>query len=106
MRGGHDANGTGDFTRARQCFLDAYASSPTAVARISAANMSLKLGQRERAAAEYEIILRDEALTDENRAVRQEPPPPSLSRPWGGAGAVVGRFGGSRRGACLRPRRR
>ena len=28
--------------------------------------MSLKLGQRERAAAEYKIILRDEALTDEN----------------------------------------
>ena len=71
MRGGHDANGTGDFTRARQCFLDAYASSPTAVARISAANMALKMGEHSTARAEYDEILRDTDLSEANRAVRE-----------------------------------
>tara|TARA_B110001452_G_scaffold169398_1_gene141648 strand:- start:1830 stop:4181 length:2352 start_codon:yes stop_codon:yes gene_type:complete len=71
MRGGHDANGAGDFTRARLCFLDAYASSPTAVARISAANMALKMGEHSTARAEYDEILRDTDLSDANRAVRE-----------------------------------
>lgn len=71
MRGGHDANGAGDFARARQCFLDAYAASPTAVARISAANMALKTGDHSTARAEYDEILRDTSLSEANRAVRE-----------------------------------
>ena len=144
MAAGHAANRAGELERARQCFEEAGAlwasvrhtglepqtdwrtpDRPAthtfgprlgqAVASISAANMSLKLGQRARAVAEYEAVLRTgylspaeggypEGLGEDNRTVverklleaRQLPSQGGASP--GGADALPSYHLGARRG--------
>ena len=80
MRGAQAANASADFERARALFTLSAACFGRVEASISAANMSLKLGERARAASEYELILAigglppteggyPEGLGEENRAV-------------------------------------
>lgn len=57
MKEGHMANGRGDIMRALLCFREAYLLGGRMEARVSAANMSLKLGLLEEAFAEYDQML-------------------------------------------------
>ena len=72
MAEGHAAIVRGELHRARRRYLESDAVLPRAAARISAANVSLKLGESERAAAEF------------HSAIPQGGPATAVSTPMGG----------------------
>ena len=73
LQKGKDANGNGEFAVACACFEAAYALSARAGMLVSAANMRLKLGEVETAAAMYKHVLSESALlaTEREMATRK-----------------------------------
>ena len=62
MKRGHESNMAGQFSEAQRCFLEVYSmggpDEQMAIARLSAANMALKMGELGEALAEYDDMLR------------------------------------------------
>jgi len=64
---GHDANRRGEFVEARSNFRAAFELSSKAAAQISAANMTLKIGDVAAAIQEYTTILERQDLAETHR---------------------------------------
>ena len=67
LQKGKDANGASEFAQACACFEAAYALSVRGGMLVSAANMRLKLGEAETAAAMYRSVLSDSGLLEPER---------------------------------------
>ena len=62
LKAGHLANESGDFEGAFECFVQSDELRPRPAARLSAANMALKLGDAPGAMQRYLELLRDGSL--------------------------------------------
>lgn len=72
MRAGHRANECGEFESARQCFHQSNELRPRPAARLSAANMALKLGDAAGAMEGYLALLRDGSLPGDHEVLQRK----------------------------------
>ena len=72
MRAGHRANECGEFESARRCFHQSNELRPRAAARLSAANMALKLGDAAGAMEGYLALLRDGSLPGDHEVLQRK----------------------------------